>query len=118
MPRLARIAWVLTIVYWCGLYALTHTPITVPVVVPVTDKTAHFVAYFILASALFLSMRLSRGRSAARNAVRVLGLMLVYGAFDELTQIPVNRSCEMADWYADIAGSAVAVVLMTLFFRD
>ena len=47
-----------------------------------------------------------------------LSILLLYGVFDELTQIPVGRSCEVADFYADVAGAAVAVVLMALLVRN
>jgi VanZ family protein len=117
LSRLAKVCWSLTIVYWCGLYVLTHVPVAVPVAVPVTDKTAHFVSYALLACAVFISMHLTRRRPAAALGIFVLGVMLVYGAFDELTQIPVGRDGNILDWYADAAGAAVAVVLMTILFR-
>jgi VanZ family protein len=43
-------------------------------------------------------------------AVLVLATLLLYAAFDEQTQKLVNRSCEMADWNADAAGTSIAVV--------
>ena len=118
MSRAARICWVLTIVYWCGLFALTHLPAVKLPVVPIKDKTAHFISYGVLATALFLSIRFSTQKSAPRIAITVLTILLAYGALDEWTQLLVNRSCEMADWYADVSGASVAVVLMTLLLRD
>jgi VanZ family protein len=117
LSRAAKICWTLTIIYWCGLYILTHTPVAIPVTT-VKDKTAHVAAYASLAIALFLSFKLSRRKPTAQTAMLVLGILLVYGAFDELTQIPVGRSGEMADWYADAAGAALACVLMTLLVHD
>jgi VanZ family protein len=114
----ARVIWIVTIVYWCALFTLTHTPIVIPRTVPVTDKTAHFISYGTLATALFLSIRYTRPRPAANIAIIVLGALLAYGAFDEWTQLLVNRSCEMADWNADAAGASLAVVLMTILLRD
>ena len=118
MPRPARIAWGLTIVFWCGLYVVTHIPIVPPKIVPVTDKTAHLVAYAALSIALFVAMQLSRKRSPARSAIRVLAILILYAAFDELTQIPVGRHCDILDFYADVTGAAVALVLVTLFWPD
>ena len=117
MSRAAKVCWGVTLVYWCGLYVLTHIPVVIPVHVPVTDKTAHVVAYASLAIALFVSLQLSRRKPAAQTAMLVLTILLVYGAVDELTQIPVGRSCEMLDWYADAAGAALACVVMTLLVR-
>jgi VanZ family protein len=105
---------VLTIVYWCGLFGLTHLPAPQLPKIPVTDKTAHALTYGGLAMGLFVSMFLSKRRRASDVAILVLGIMLAYGAIDEWTQIPVGRSCEMADWFADAAGSSVAVVVGTI----
>jgi VanZ family protein len=108
MKWLRRVVLGCTIAYWIGLFTLTHLPALPPAIVPANDKTAHFVGYLVLAGLLFASMRLSGRRDAA---VIVLTIGLAYGAIDEWLQIPVGRSCEMADWYADAAGVAVATVL-------
>ena len=118
MSRAARIAWVVTIVYWCGLFALTHIPAPKLPIHPRNDKAIHFAAYGGLATALFLSMRFASSKPPAKVAVTVLAILLAYGAIDEWTQLLVNRSCEMADWHADAAGAAVAVTLLTLLSRD
>jgi VanZ family protein len=117
LPRLTRLCFALTIVYWCALFIATHIPAERLPYVPVTDKTVHFVSYGVLALALFVSLSVARGRAQAELAVTVLGVCLAYGAVDEWLQIPVHRSCELADWYADVAGAATAVVLATLVTR-
>jgi VanZ family protein len=38
----------------------------------------------------------------------------VYGAFDELTQIPVGRHADVADWFADVAGSVIGLALFAM----
>ena len=108
MRRIARICWALTLLYWLGLFIATHIPAPRLPYIPVADKTAHFVTYALLAIALCLSFSLS-GRTD--HAALVLASLLAYAAIDELLQIPVNRSCEMADWYADVAGAAAGVVI-------
>jgi len=98
---------VLGLAYWIALFVLTHLP---PKEVPkanVSDKLVHLVAYFILG--IFLHTALSRYRS---TAIHVLWILMAYGALDELTQPLVGRSCELADWCADVAGGAAAVVVM------
>ena len=81
--------------------------------IPVTDKTAHFVSYFLLAAGISIAMMLQHRRNIP---VTVLAIALAYGAIDEWTQIPVHRSCELADWYADAAGASTAVVLTSILF--
>jgi VanZ family protein len=115
--RLSRICWGLTIVYWAGLFVLTHLPLPKLPYVPVADKTAHFVSYGLLAVGVIVSLRLRDRGGGGDPAVKVLAVLLVYGVVDELTQIPVGRSCEMADWYADAAGAAAGVVLVSLAAR-
>jgi VanZ family protein len=114
----ARLCWGATIVYWVVLFAGTHAPALTLSRVPVTDKTIHFVMYALLGAALMVSLSVS-GRLKSTSAVTVLAILLAYGAVDEWTQaLPfINRSCEMADWHADAAGAAVAVVLMSLVLR-
>ena len=110
---LARVFWGLTILYWLTLFAGTHVP--GPKLPRISnDKTIHFVGYGLLAGAIMVTLRAS-GRLRAASGVRVLAVVLAYGAVDEWTQaLPfVNRSCEMADWHADAAGAATAVILTT-----
>lgn len=116
MSRLARIAPWLTALYWIALFAATHVPAYRLPPVPVTDKTAHTVTYGLLAIALMVTLHL-RGRLNGGTGITVLAILLAYGAIDEWTQIPVGRSCELADWFADAAGAATAVVLVTLALR-
>ena len=113
MRRLAaRIAWLLVAIYWATIFIATHIPAPKLPYVPVTDKTAHFISYFLLAAGISIAMMLQHRKSIP---VTVLAIALAYGAIDEWTQIPVNRSCELADWYADAAGASCAVVLVSAF---
>ena len=105
---LRRIIWIGTAVYWLGLFVLTHTPVTLPTIVISHDKTGHFIGYAILSAALYASLRLAGWRDATL-AVLVIGLC--YGAIDEWLQIPVGRSCELNDWFADAAGTAFSATL-------
>jgi VanZ family protein len=42
-------------------------------------------------------------------------VLACYGAFDELTQLLVNRNADVMDWLADIAGSALGLGIVNLF---
>jgi VanZ family protein len=116
LSRLARIATWLTAAYWLVLFGATHIPALKLPPVPVTDKTIHTVGYGLLAIALMVSLHL-RGKLNSGTGITVLAILLAYGAIDEWTQLLVNRSCELADWYADAAGAAVGVVGVTLVLR-
>ncbi|MEA2711738.1 MAG: hypothetical protein QOF78_4339 [Phycisphaerales bacterium] len=111
---LQRTIWIATAALWLGLFVLTHTPIALPVKIISSDKTAHFLGYAILGGALYASLRIA-GRRDVMLTVLVIGLM--YGAVDEWLQIPVGRSCELNDWFADAAGIAVAVTICELVAR-
>ena len=111
--RAARVCWGLTIGYWVALFVLTHLPLPKVPYAPVTDKTGHFVAYASLAIAMMVCAWLGRGGNPPPG-VLVLGILLAYGAVDEWTQLVVNRSCELADWYADAAGAAAGVVTVSI----
>ena len=106
-----------TAAYSLGLFILTHTPVALPIIIVSSDKSAHFIGYGVLAAALFASLRV-RGMRDPMLVLLVIGL--AYGAIDEWLQIPVGRSCELADWFADAAGIATAVTVCALIalWRD
>jgi len=111
-PPLSTIFRLTLAAYWLALAVVTHLP---PAEIPktnVSDKVAHLGAYFLLGLLLCLAVR---SRSSA--VILVLGIVMLYGAVDELTQTLVGRSCELADWCADVAGGALAVVLFDLARR-
>ena len=114
MLTLRRVVPALTVLYWLALFVATHLPAGRLPIVPVTDKTLHFVTYAILAAGMCLSLHLMH-RSDAVLPVLIIGL--AYGAIDEWLQIPVGRTCEIADWYADAAGVAAGVIVMSLILR-
>jgi VanZ family protein len=115
MQRAARFLWVLTIIYWFGLFTLTHIPGRALPVVPISDKIEHYLAFGALGGLLFLSLWASR--PADRGLVlTILIIGLSYAAVDEWTQaLPfIHRDCSFLDWCADSAGIATAAVGMSL----
>jgi VanZ family protein len=104
-----RAILILLAVYWAILFTVTHIPVNrLPGPGGVNDKLAHFGGYFILAALLYLAFWICRpGMRGAWWMVILVGM--VYGAADELLQIPVGRTCEFADWVADVAGTITAV---------
>ena len=98
---------ILTLAFWALAFTMTHIPSSSVPDVNLGDKSAHFITYGTLSGLLFATLWVRNPRSW--NAVWVVPLALMaYGAVDEWLQIPVGRSCELADWVADTLG-AVAV---------
>ena len=111
MSSFRRALRVITALYWVTIFVLTHIPRVPQVPGPqLSDKLIHAVAYFILALLLMCWL-------GPKWAWRVLAIGLIYGAIDELLQIPVGRGCELADWVADGIGTACAVLSHVLVAR-
>jgi VanZ family protein len=106
-----RFAVILSTVYWIALATLTHVPKLPTVRLAPGDKTAHYVAYAILAFLLSWVWTAS-GRAFPKGMLVVLPVTILYGAIDELTQIPVpGRYGEWYDWYADTTGAVTGTLL-------
>lgn len=102
-PRWLMARRTLLVVIWLSLATLTHVP--VPASVPHTryaDKVVHLLAYFPLG--LLLPACQVRGLSRRSICVAVIA---VYGALDELLQIPVGRTASFYDWLADLLGATL-----------
>lgn len=94
--------------FWLSAFVATHLP-RVPQNLPrVSDKTMHFVAFAILGGLLSWVLH-RRDTGIARHALVVLLVIAVYGAVDELLQIPVGRHCDIRDWIADMLGATAGL---------
>ena len=106
------------ILYWPALFILTHMPM--PDIVrraDVSDKTLHFLAYLVLAFVLWFAVAGDR-KVNWRRAIAwwVLFIMVVYGILDEWLQgYVVGRSCDVRDFYADVAGAFTGLILLSCF---
>ena len=108
------------LLYWPLAAAATHVPplrrrtSTEPPLVPI-DKIAHFAGFALLS---WLLVHLLTQRMSARLAVLVTALVLAaYGALDELTQPPFQRSADPWDFIADMVGCFTGIGL-ALLARD
>lgn len=108
-----------TVIYWLGLFIVTHLPPTRLLRTRVSDRVEHFVSYAILAGLLLWSLR-QLGLSPRAAAWWVVGICLVYGAIDEWLQTFVGRICSFDDWLADATGAltVVAVAIVIGAMRD
>ena len=75
-----------------------------------SDKLIHFVAYLGLACLLGLL----RGPQKWLSSFAVLAVCAV---IDELLQIPVGRSCDVADGLADWLGAAAGTAQAAALYR-
>ncbi|MBX3438519.1 MAG: VanZ family protein [Planctomycetaceae bacterium] len=104
-------------IYWFTLFLATHIPIREsPASIPGGDKAVHFVAYAILAMLLTFFVGLRRALTFKVAAILVAGIA-TYGAIDEWLQIPVGRTCDIADWAFDVAGAIIGVLLIMLITK-
>src|SRR3954471_4734851 len=98
----------LLVAYWGFALVMTHIPHPPPLGPQVSDKLIHFLAYGLLSGLLFLTLWMWRPALRYLPLV-VLGIVMAYAAFDELTQPIFGRDCEFLDWAADSSAGIVAV---------
>jgi VanZ family protein len=105
--------------YWSALFYLTHTPPSKLPRLPrirMIDKWAHFLAYSGLAF-LFLCSLKYRQKESLGSLKLTFGVLAIYGALDELLQIPVGRTASLYDFEADLAGIVFGCLLAVLLRR-
>ena len=99
------------VVYWCLLFTGTHLPATSLVDTGVSDKWLHFVGYMGLA--FLLACTVTAYRLPRLNTyLWMAAILLMYGALDELSQLPVpGRYADFYDWLANAKGVASGLIL-------
>jgi VanZ family protein len=103
--------------YWLAMFCATHVPrVEVVKQIPATDKELHFSGYFVL-GLLLPFWRLPVPPMTVQRMLRVWCVVALYGAIDELLQVPVGRSCEVLDWCADAIGAAGGVIVAAIVTR-
>ena len=107
-PRLKRIAArarTLAIFYFLLLFIGTHLPPGGVESAPdMSDKWIHFGGYAVLTVCVLAGWELSIGALQPKHYFAVWLAGTLYGAFDEVTQTPVGRNCDVNDWMADVLG--------------
>ena len=109
--RTASRARNLAVVYVVLLFLGTHVPSVGAGEPSFSDKWAHFGAYLFLCVLVLAGWELTIGKLQPRHYFAVWLAGVVYGAFDEWTQIPVGRTCDMSDWAADVIGVTLGIVV-------
>jgi VanZ family protein len=120
--RLASRARSLAIVYFAMLFIATHIPAPSHDLSSLSDKWFHFGGYAVLTVCVLAGWELTIGVLQAKHYFAVWLVGTLYGAIDEITQIPVSRTCDVNDWAADalgiVSGMLVYRLARALLFRD
>ena len=109
--RAASLGRLLSIVVIIGMFVGTHLPPFGPQGISHMDKMMHFSAYLILTTSLLASWELSSGLLQPNHYFMVWLMVILYGLFDEITQIPFGRQCDGLDWLADMTGTVAGLIV-------
>lgn len=124
VQRMAVIVKPLPVGIWraaCGLYlacmfAGTHLPLKMEQITSHNnDKVLHLLGYGGLG--LLIGARLARTASTPRRKWLAWPAILLWAAFDEITQPLVGRTMDLYDWFADGTGSAIGLSVGLIVFR-
>lgn len=87
---------------------------------PFADKFAHIVMFGTLAAVLLWDWSRSSGSITLSHYIYVVVAVSALGGVVELLQgaLPLGRSCDVADWLADIAGALIVPILLWLPIRS
>jgi VanZ family protein len=117
LRRLASRARTLAAVYLAVLFAATHIPGLPTSGFSLSDKIEHFFGYGILTFVVLVGWELTIGVLQAKHYFAVWLAGTLYAIADEVTQIPVGRTCDVNDWAADMLGILAGMIAFGLFRR-
>lgn len=114
LKRLAYRARTLALFYFVVLCIATHIPADRMEPMLGSDKWLHFASYATLTVLVLAGWELTIGVLQAKHYFAVWLAGTLYGAIDEITQTPVNRTCDMNDWAADVIGIVAGLLAFRL----
>jgi len=113
--RLATFARYATVLLMLVMFIATHLPAhALPRELATADKIVHCFVYLLLAFSVLTSWELTIGHLRPHHYFTVWLVGTLYGAFDEVTQIPVGRHADVRDWMSDIVGIVLGLTLFRL----
>jgi VanZ family protein len=115
--RLASRARTLAVVYLLVLFAATHIPGLPTSGFSLSDKIEHFCGYSALTFFVLVGWELTIGVLEAKHYFAVWLAGTLYAIVDEVTQIPVGRTCDVNDWAADMFGILAGMIAFGLLRR-
>ncbi len=105
------------VAYWLALVAGTHVPQPPELMgLEKHDKLLHQSAYAGLAFLVALNVWW-RHPLRARHFLIIFLAVAAFGGLDELTQPPFNRTADWLDWYADMGGALLGLILAAVVCR-
>jgi VanZ family protein len=113
LKRLASRARTLAAVYFLVLCTATHIPLEQSQV-EVSDKIVHFAGYALLTVLVLAGWEFTIGVLEPKHYFAVWLAGTIYGAIDEITQIPVGRHGDVNDWAADVLGIIAGLFVFRL----
>ncbi len=118
-PKPLRIRTIVWVGCFTAAFIATHLPPSnLPSAPWISDKVEHFLGYLGL---YFVTVwRFRRYTDSPTRSVRPIAIFVglaAYAAMDELTQPFVGRTAEWGDWFADLAGVMVGIVLGIVYDR-
>lgn len=108
------------VIYWILLFTLTSLPTNSVPSVGVNDKVEHFAAYFVLSFLLYFTLIFQQKSITLKKNAFLFSILFVilYGILDEVHQLLIpGRSCEFLDFFADVLGGVLGMILMKLFVK-
>jgi VanZ family protein len=117
-----KFVYVPLLVYWFIIFIGTTLPSSqLPNIGPLSDKAKHFIAYFLLSVMLDFALSFQKKKPWLSKYSNFFTFIIValYGILDEIHQsfIP-GRSCDINDWYADISGAFLGMILAFLLKKS
>ncbi len=106
-----RIAVGVLIAAWLAAFVATHIPGPDLPNLEVSDKILHSVGYAGLAALLGIVLIFRRWPVWPRVLV-VFAILSIYGACDELSQPPFQRTADINDWLFDCLGTLVSLCVL------
>ena len=106
----SAVRWIPAVAWMSLIFWLSSGPLPSTGGIEIPDKVAHFGASAVLGALLWFAFApLGVGRGGAFAFIAAA----LYGASDEFHQrFVAGRSADVADWLADVAGSAAALILI------
>jgi VanZ family protein len=113
--RYRAAATTVLVCYWLIMFAGTHWPhVSLEGYPQNTDKILHFTGYagFGFLIAVWITTKRAFG---PRDFAAAFAVIFVYAIVDEVTQIPVGRTCDffdaVADWMGGLSGLSLFLLL-------
>ncbi len=105
------------VLLWLAAATASHVPVSRLPSLEVSDKTEHVVGFLALAGMFILTLTAYGFRRPQRVLATILVLPL-YAALDEWTQPWFGRGCELNDWFADLCGTAGAIIAWEVLYTS